>query len=184
MTVTVPNSDGPKLDPRTDVGVRIIKLPPRAEVAGMAGSNPSEKEIMAAASKIAGPAKKTDIVVFDHKPWHKVNGELHPHPQVHIDDPETILAVSFSRKDRPVWWSTEPFTITTVKPSPHHGSVATAPQNPFDGPSAPYVAGQEPGITSVWSVRAPQIVAQSIGHMYKITFFMDETIDPDMSCNP
>jgi hypothetical protein len=185
MTVTVTPSVAPKLDPKTEVGVRIIRLPSRAALAESLGCDPSAAAVKALAATLAGPAQLTDIVVFDHQPWHKVLDELKAHPQVHIDYPETILEISFSRKERAVWWSTEPFTITSVRPSPHHAASAAAPNNPFDGPPEPYVATPMPGtVVTVYAVRAMPIVQKAVGHMYKISFEMGEDIDPDMSCTP
>src|SRR3954468_9671428 len=181
MTVTVNPSNGPRLEAKIDVGVHIIKLPPRAEVADTAGSA-AEKDVMDAAATLAGAAQPTDIVVFDHQPWHKVNGQLHAHPQVHIDHPETILQISHGLKQRAVWWATEAFRIIAVHA---HGTPGAAPLNPFDGQTVPYDARPEPGTSgTVFVVRAQPIILQSIGHVYKITFDIGgEVIDPDMSCN-
>ena len=144
MTVTLDPSITPKLDPRTDVGVHILKLPDRATVEATCGT-PSVEAVMAAAAKLAGPGKKTDIVVFHHRPWHRVNGLLLPHPEAHVIDRETILQISFNLKQRAVWWSTERFTILDIRPSPSHGGVAaTTPINPFEATAFPYRAEQEP----------------------------------------
>ena len=124
MTVTLDPSIAPKLDPRTEVGVNILKLPPRAELAASLGCGPSDAAVLTLAAKIAGPGKKSDIVVFDHQPWHRVNGQLLPHPEAHTVDGETILQISFKRKERPVWWSAERFTILDIQPSAHHGTPA------------------------------------------------------------
>ena len=187
MTVTLDLSPGPKLDRNTELGVHIIKLPSRDDVVTSLHPHPSEKEVMDAAATLAGPAHVTDIVVFDHKPWHKVHGELHAHPKVHDDYPETILQVSFKDKERAVWWSDRPFTVMTVRRSDHHPVVAGCPDYPFDGPPPPYDAQPEPDASShatVFVVKAHPIVKEAVGQLYKISFLMGEPIDPDMSCTP
>jgi hypothetical protein len=185
MTVTVDRSIAPKLAPRIEVGVNILKLPDRAVVEATCGSS-SEEVVMAAAAKLAGPGKKTDIVVFHHRPWHRVGGKLLPHPEAHTIDPETILRISFHLKERPVWWSTEPFTILDIRPSGHHGAVAPGtPINPFQATAFPYRAEEEPTLgTMLYTVRATPIVSEAVGTTYKITFNIGEDIDPDMEGTP
>ena len=124
MTVTVAPSAGPKLDPKTEVGVRIIKLPSRAALAESLGCDPADAAVMRLAATLATPAQRTDIVVFDHQPWHKVGDELKAHPQVHIDHSETILKLSYKKREVAVWWSEQPFTITSMRRSDHHPVVA------------------------------------------------------------
>jgi hypothetical protein len=186
MTVTVTPSAGPKIDLRTEVGVRVVKLPSRAELAASLGCDPADAAVMTLAASLATPAQNTDIVVFDHRPWHKVGPELKAHPQVHIDHPETILRLSFKRQQVAVWWSERPFSVTSVRRSDHHPAVTGSPASPFDGPPPPYAATQEMDIAGrqVWAVRTNPIVQQAIGQMYKINFFIGEDIDPDMEGAP
>ena len=180
MTVTLDPSIAPDLDPKTDIGVHILKLPDRAAVEASCGTT-SEEAVMAAASKLAGAGKKTDIVVFHHRPWHRVNGVLLPHPEAHEIDRETILKISFNLKQRPVWWSTEQFIITSIRPS--HG--ATTPANPFEATAFPYRAQEMPVRgTMLYVVRATAIVSGAIGVRFKISFNMGEDIDPDMEGTP
>ena len=186
MTVTVTPSAGPKLDRRTQVGVRIVKLPSRAALAESLGCDPSDAAVMALAATLATPAQGTDIVVFDHQPWHKVGLELMAHPQVHIDHPETILRLSYAKKEVAVWWSEQPFTVTSMRRSDHHPAVAGSPACAFDGPPPPYEATPEQDLAGrqVWAVRTKPIVEEAVDQMYKINFFMGESIDPDMEGAP
>ena len=186
MTVTLDPSIAPKLAPGIDVGVHITKLPDRPTVAATCGGTPSEEAVMAAAAKLAGPGKKTDIVVFDHRPWHRVNGQLLPHPEAHLIDHETILQISLRLHQRAVWWSTERFTILDIKPSAHHGAVApTTPINPFEATAFPYRSEEEPTAgVMLYTVRATPIVSRAVGITYKITFNIGEDIDPDMEGTP
>jgi hypothetical protein len=187
VTVTLSPSPGPTLDQKTDVAARIIKLPSRAEIAEALGPNPSEKEIMDAAAILACDAAKRDIIVFDHRPWHKPGNELRPHPKVHHEDGGTILRVSFRAHERAVWWSQQPFQIVAIHHSPDHPAVAGSPYNPFDGPPPPYDSRPEPDLANhgtVHVVRARPIVQEAVGQMYKIAFYMDELIDPDMEAMP
>ena len=182
LITTVALSAGPKPN-QAEKHVHIIKLVPDAELAAEMPATPTDGQLTEASRHVGRPAK-TDIVVFDHQPWHVVHGELRAHPQVHIDHPETILQISFSRKERAVWWSEQPFTITSVSRSSHHPLVSGSPDHPFDGPPPPYAATAEADLAGrpMWAVRANPIVKESVGQMYKINFFMGEDIDPDMSC--
>ncbi len=194
MITTAPPSVGPKRQ-ANDSPVHIIKLnedPPQAHPHGAPTQGLGEAE------RRVGKPHPTDIIVFDHQPWHYVNGHLKAHPQVHIDFPETILKVSYSKREQAVWWSEQPFTITAVHPSSHHAppagappgppaGVPTPPDNPFDGPQAPYVAAPEldaAGQKTIWLVRANPIKPTAVGHIYKINFNIGEDIDPDMEGTP
>jgi hypothetical protein len=183
MTITTaPLSAGLK-PAKAEKHVHIIKLVPDAALAAAMPKTPTDSQLTEASRHVGKPAK-TDIVVFDHQPWHVVNGELKAHPKVHVDYPETVLEISFGRKERAVWWSEQPFTITSVRRSDHHPAVHGSPVHPFDGPPPPYDARPEMDLAGqpIWAVRANPIVKESIGQMYKINFFMGENIDPDMSC--
>jgi hypothetical protein len=186
MTVTVTPSVGPRLDLRTEVGVRIVKLPSRAELAASLGCDPSDAAVMVRAATLATPAQRTDIVVFDHQPWHKVGSKLLPHPQVHIDHPETILKLSHKKKEVAVWWSEQPFTVTAMRRSDHHPAVAGSPASAFEGPPPPYEATSEQDLAGrqVWAVRTKPIVQEAVHQMYKVNFLIGENIDPDMEGAP
>jgi hypothetical protein len=186
MLTAALKSAGPKKNTK-DLLVHIIKVvedPPQSHSASATPAGLKE------AARLVGKPAPTDIVVFAHQPWPVVNGELKAHPQVHIDHPETILRVSYAKKEQPVWWSEQPFTITAVHESHHGGAgpAAGAPHiDPFDGPQPPYVAQPETdagGHETIWLVRAPTIVQLAIGHTFKITFNIGEDIDPDMEGTP
>ena len=51
MTVTVTPSAGPKVDLRTEVGVRVVKLPSRAELAASLGCDPADAAVMKLANE-------------------------------------------------------------------------------------------------------------------------------------
>ena len=184
MSIVVAASTGPKLE-KTEKSVHIIKLSEETALAGLSG-HPSQHQVLSAAAKHVGTPKKTDIVVFEHKPWHVVNGELRAHPQVHIDFPETILALSFAAQDKAVWWSEQPFTITGIERSPHYPPVHGSPNYPFSASTPPFDARpeQDQAGQPIFVVRTTPIVKESIGQRYKINFFMGEDVDPDMSCTP
>jgi hypothetical protein len=97
-----------------------------------------------------------------------------------------VLKISFSAGQRAVWWSEEPFTITSIRRSDHHPIATGSPDYPFDGPPPPYAAERERDLAGrdLFAVRANPIVKGAIGQQYKIEFFMDETIDPDMEGAP
>jgi hypothetical protein len=191
-------STGPKLDAK-EKDVHIIKLAPDTVIARMMANHAPKEQILGEASKHVASAKKTDIVVFDHQPWHVVKGLMRPHPQVHIDDPETILKISFKQQERPCWWSEHAFTITRIEPSSHHGPAAPGPPAApppvaaSGAPDYPFATGQVPMTGQqelahdgqpIFVVRCAPIVAGAIGHTYKITFNIGEDIDPDMEGTP
>jgi len=179
-------SKGPKLDPK-ERDVHIINVTPEGAMARMMADHAPQERILEEAAKHAGRPKKTDVVVFDHRPWHMVNGRLRPHPQVHHEDSETILKISFKQQERACWWSEQPFKITRIEPSAHHStSGSSTPDYPFATGQTPLPGqpeldhdGQE-----IFVVRCPPIVAAAVGQTYKINFFMGEDIDPDMEGTP
>ena len=194
MTVTK-TSKGPKLDPK-ERDVQIIKVASDGALGRMMADHAPQDQILKEVAKHVGRPKKTDIVVFDHKPWHMVNGRLLPHQQAHLEDRDTILKISFSQQERACWWSEQAFRITRIEPS-HHStpvqttSVSGAPHSPAaDYPFAtgqPPLPGQPEGDRDgqpIFVVRCPPIVAGAVGHTYKINFFMGEDIDPDMEGTP
>ncbi len=183
MTATATRSTGPKLR-KADKGVHIIKLSLATVLAGMTVKNPSKAQRLSEAAKHVGKPTKTDIVVFDHKPWHVVKRQLRPHPKVHKEHKETILHLSFKARNRAVWWSEDPFRITRIERSPNFPLVTGSSPYPFN-PQAPLndaQTEQDDDGRDIFDVRSSPIVRKSIGQMYKISFFMDEDIDPDMSC--
>jgi hypothetical protein len=166
-------ADGPVLSD-TELGVHIIYMPVERDVP---------------------QSSPTDIVVFDGKPWHLAGlpghkKERREHPQVHIDFPDTILVISIENQQSAVWWSEEPFTITSIKRSglDHKNrwypeapeADRKAPIYPFaDDPPAPPTRNEN----GLYVARSTVPVAGSNGHMYKIKFTMaGKSIDPDMYC--
>jgi len=178
MADTIPSlSAGPKLS-HVEKGVHILRL---SIYGGESGAPPPDSAVGAVTKQI-GPPKPTDIVVFDHQPWHFAGGALKSHPQVHVDHPETILQLSISRGEKAVWWSEEHFTITDIDYSHHSTRVAGAPKNPFSAPFETVPVDDGKGKT-IFVSRSTVPVAQSEGQMYKIKFNIGgENIDPDMSC--
>jgi hypothetical protein len=197
MITSLRLSAGPKKNAK-ELHVHIIKL---NDDSPHAPGGPSAAKLAEAAALVGNPAE-TDIIVFHHEPWQMVNGQLIAHPLVHIRFPSSILKVSYSAKERVVWWSEQSFRITGIHPSsvPHGpaaggapaaaasaaGGQAPAPANPFDGPPPPYDAIQEADASSgmIWTVRAMPIVQAAVHNTFKITFNIGEDIDPDMEGTP
>ena len=184
MNVTT-KSKGPKLDAK-ERDVHIIKVTSEGAVARMMADHAPQEQILQEVAKHVGRPKKTDIVVFDHKPWHVVNGRLRAHPQVHLEDNETILKISFRQQERACWWSEQAFRITRIEPSHHSPSASGAPDYPFAAGQLPLPGQQEVDHDGqpIFVVRCAPIVAGAVGQTYKIHFFMDEDIDPDMEGTP
>jgi len=180
MPATIPSlSVGPRLS-KLEKGVHILRL---SAYGGESGAPPPESAVENVAKQI-GPPQPTDIIVFDHQPWHFAGGALRPHPRVHVDHPETILQLSISGRESAVWWSEENFTITDIDYSHHPPRVDGAPRDPF---SAALETRQEDdrGGKKIFVARSTVPVPKSMGQMYKIRFNIGgEDIDPDMSCNP
>jgi hypothetical protein len=128
-----------------------------------------------------GAPSPTDILVFDHQPFHSVGGQMKSHPQVHIDHPETILHLSVGNQEKVVWWSEEQFAILEVNPS-HH--------DPNPGPYPFEVKPQteesrDLNGRKIFISRSTVPKDAAINHRYKIKFSTaGEIIDPDMSCGP
>lgn len=191
MTVTGANSSaGPRLA-IGEMAVHIILLQTECASGGSSAERPTQDELKEA-GKEAGVPRPTDIVVFDHRPWHFAGNQLRSHPKVHDDFPETILQLSISKKQRAVWWSEKRFEITEIKPSadpahPHHGfpEAATDPvRYPFADPHVTRIEQDVDGL-DVFVVRSSVPVDGAKNHMYKISFTMGgDAIDPDMYCTP
>jgi hypothetical protein len=178
-------SKGPKLDPK-ERDVRIIKVTSDGALGRMMADHAPQEQILKEAAKHVGQPKKTDIVVFDHTPWHVVNGRLRPHPQVHLEDNETIFKISFKQQERPCWWSEQEFRITRIEPSHHSPAVSGGADYPF-ATGRPPLPGQpelDHDGQPIFVARCPPIVAAAVGQTYKIHFFMGEDIDPDMEGTP
>jgi len=182
---TTKTSKGPKLDPK-ERDVHIIKVSSDGAVGRMMTDHAPQDQILKEVAKHVGRPKKTDIVVFDHKPWHVVNGRLLSHPQAHVEDPETILKISLSQQERACWWSEQPFKITRVEHSHHSTPGPSAADYPF-ATGQPPLPGQpelDPDGQEIFVVRCPPIKPEAVGRTYKINFFMGEDIDPDMEGTP
>ena len=174
-------STGPKVpDVQKNKRVHILQL---SMDGGESSASPPDSAIEDVAKQI-GPPKPTDIIVFDHQPWHFAGGALRSHPRVHVDYPETILQLSISRGETAVWWSEENFTITDIDYSHHAPRAAEAPKNPFSAPLETRPEDDGSG-KRIYVARSTVPVPKSKGQMYKIKFTIGgENIDPDMSCNP
>lgn len=179
MVVTAASlSRGPKLV-HGEKGVHIIHLVTDSSDSGAGGAPPAKPGAPPVTKNIGMPAP-TDILVYDHKPWHYVAGAMRDHPKVHHEYPETILKVKVE-KEKAVWWSEKRFDITAVAPS--HLDAHPGP-DPFDTLPATEEAIDAAGRKIyVAKSKEPKRVAKD--HIYKITFKTGgEDIDPDMSCTP
>lgn len=192
MTTTKP-SKGPKLDAK-ERDVHIIKVTSDGALSRMMANHAPEDMVLEEAAKRVGNPKKTDIVVFNRKPWHMVKGRLRPHPQVHVEDHDTILKISFKRQERPCWWSEQAFNITRIEHSHHVPAASGASQAGSGVSDYPFATGQTPlpgqqergnDGEPIFVVRCSPIVAGAVGQTYKINFSMGgEDIDPDMEGTP
>ena len=176
MVVTTANlSSGPKLDKGIDKGVHIIRLV--ADTGGAAGGPPPGGGPHAAKNIVASP---TDILVFDHQPWHFVNDQVVSHDTAHHDYPETILRVR-AEKERAVWWSEERFQISAIDEShldPHPNG-----KKPFPPPAT--VDATDAQGRTIYVARSAPPQGDSKNHFYKISFAMGtDDIDPDMEITP
>ena len=181
MTMTVENlSRGPVLVERA---VHIIFVPD-----GVGGVDPASTQLptdaqLADAAQfiyIGNPAQ-TDVIVFAGRPWHYVDGKLRPHPQVHIDYPNTVLELDVARGEKALWWSEREFTIAQI--AGHSPQDANAP-DPFAAiPATRAENGVDHPATTIHVARSPVPSPSASGHEYKITFASGgRTIDPNMRC--
>jgi hypothetical protein len=174
-------SRGPELEPGIDKGVHIIFYPPEGP-----GPMPTNDEFaviertLALAEKESGPILETDVIVIRELPYHRVNGKLKKHPEVHHEHPHTVLDLKVEL-ERGVWWSEERFTIKEIKPhGPHHPAIA--PQKPFPEPhteTRPDVTGRE-----IHVARSATAAKEAKKAEYKLTFKRNgRLIDPNMRCS-
>jgi hypothetical protein len=158
------------------------------------GNGPMPAATLAQVVKHIGHPAPTDIVVFAKRPWHFAGRpgqpkELHAHPQVHRDFPETVLVLG--KNEQAVWWSEKAFTVTGVVPSgdqshSHPGfeeATNTPPQWPFNGPD-PLITRVEPhNNNDLFVARSGVPKADAAKHMYKVSFEIENrSIDPDVYC--
>jgi len=164
-------------------GVHIIRLfidTSAGGPGGAAGAAPPSAGGPPVAKNIGAP-RPTDILVFDHEPWHFAGGGLKRHPQVHIDHPETILNLSIGHQEKVVWWSAEQFAILEVNPSHHDPNPGPYP---FEVPPVTEESRDVNG-RKIFISRSTVPKVAAMNHRYKIKFSIGgEIIDPDMSCNP
>jgi hypothetical protein len=190
----------------TEQGVLIIHLDPAVAASEIHNGQPTPLGLQLAGQQV-GMTKPTDVIVFAARPWHVagVPSALRPHPQVHIDHPETILRLRVG-KDTACWWSRTEFEITDIAlhshPAPAAGAAAPAPPAHTGSASASSASLPEPpapypffervkcvpiknaaGAVIRWEARSTVPVPLSNDQTYKITFKIGgQTIDPDMFC--
>jgi hypothetical protein len=174
--MTVALSTGPVLAAE-ERGVHIIFVSEDTVPCGSPG-NPTEQELkLVAQPQYIGFPAPTDIIVFCGLPWHFAGGKLKKHPDVHTSNPETVLKLDRRTRDRPVWWSEMPFTITKIeKENPKDPTLAASPF-----PVAPVTSDTD--TIGLFVARSPVPTSNAYGQGYKITFTMNgSTIDPNMDC--
>lgn len=176
-------SIGPDLGPG-EAGVHIIFVRDEVVLAETHLSTFGQGPVAAATLKQAathiGPTIATDIVVLAGQPFHFAKGELHPHPRVHIDHPETILKLYRRRKERAVWWSERPFEIFDIVPEAGADNVG-APY-PFSA-RLETVSQMAIDNKTIFVARSTIPIAAADDHEYKISFRIEgREIDPNMYC--
>jgi hypothetical protein len=191
-------SNGPELKD-DEMGVHIIYVPVSIILAEMhltaLDQGTANTVTLAQVAKHVGAALPTDIVVFACEPWHFAGHPGHPrrlqaHPDAHHTFPETVLELSIKGREKAVWWSETPFSITGVTPSgpghanfhyPEAGSPAT--REPFTW--SPVAERIMVGGREIHVVRSSVPFPAAEQHMYKIEFTIGgDAIDPDVYCAP
>lgn len=174
MTVTL--LKGPDLV-KEERGVHIIFVPDDA-VPCQSHADPTPDELKQVASHI-GPTQETDVIVFGGRPWHFAGNALRKHPGVHHTFPNTVLKLRRSTRDRAVWWSEKPFTITAIEQE--DPKDANRARYPFSQP--PETRPQSTFGGTIFVARSTVPVDAAYGQEYKISFQMEgRTIDPNMDC--
>jgi hypothetical protein len=169
-------STGPALA-KQEQGVHIIFVPPEVQPDPGPDVYPSQEELDAVSSAI-GDVAVTDVIVFAGKPWHKVQGRLRKHPDVHTEFQQTVLKLLIERGETAVWWSEHDFTITEIK-AHDHAVGGSAPPFPVPATADDYDASGMRIRVAKSSV--PPEAARN--HEYKVTFTRSQqTIDPNMKC--
>lgn len=175
---------GPTFGPG-EIGVHIIYVPDEVVLAELHGASVGAPPIAMATLKMVekhvGRPAVTDIIVFAGQPWHYANGALRPHPQVHIDYPETVLRIRRQKQERAVWWSERPFEILKVRPEPPVRDDAAL--YPF---TTAVRTSDEPGTDHqmIYVARSSVPVVGADFQEYKIEFRMEgRDIDPNMYCD-
>ena len=186
----------PKTD-NTERAVHIIHVPVEIILGEMRLSALSEGPVgtvtLKQVEKHIGQPAARDIVVFNKQPWHFAGPsgqlQLRSHPQVHIDFPDSVVVLSIGGNQKAVWWSETSFTITSVRPSPHHPNphfpeaATTPPQYPFTDSLVTRVENHNG--RDLFVVRSSVPVPGAANHMYKIVFTIGgDPIDPDAYCTP
>jgi hypothetical protein len=166
-------TEGPTLEPG-DKAVQIIVLGGAVETGQTAA--------IGNAAVISGIAKirARDIIVIGSKPFHFAAHQVREHPKVHHDCPDSILQLSVADKNRAVWWSTQPFTITNIEGDPEHG-LKDAPY-PFTS-ELKTIREDSLDAKKIHVVRSSVPTTDAIGFHYKITFEVNgHLVDPNIYC--
>jgi hypothetical protein len=179
-------SIGPELDPG-EAGVHIIFVPDEVVLAEMGlrafGAGPAAAATLKHAAKHIGTTITTDIVVFAGQPFHFAKGELHTHPQVHKDHPETILKVYRRRKERVVWWSERPFDIFKIEPETPSADHVRDRDYPFSV-KPETITGLASDGKAIFLARSTVPLPLADDREFKIFFRMEgREIDPNMYCD-
>ena len=167
-------TEGPTLAPG-DKAVQIIVLGGTVETGPTAA--------IGNAAVISGIAKirARDIIVIGSQPFHFAAHQVREHPKVHHDCPDSILQLSVADQNKAVWWSTEPFEITSIKGDPEHGSK-DAPY-PFTSEPKTILEDTQDAKKKIHVARSSVPTTDAIGFHYKITFKVnDELVDPNIYC--
>ena len=180
MPVGVMNfSTGPKLE-RHEQGVHIIFVPPDVQPDPGPGVVPNPQELDDVSAAV-GDVAVTDVIVFRGKPWHKVQGRLREHPDVHTKFQQTVLKLLIERGETAVWWSEHHFEITEIKAHSHGHSESTAIPDPF--PKPPTRLDKDLSGMPIHVARSDVPVDGAKNHEYKVSFKRSgQTIDPNMRC--
>lgn len=170
-------STGPALA-KQEQGVHIIFVPPEVQPDPGPDVYPSEEELDAVSAAI-GDVAVTDVIVFAGKPWHKVQGRLRKHPEVHTEFQQTVLKLLIERRETAVWWSEHRFEITEIALHDHAAGGSAPTELPRPSTADDYDASGTPIHVAKSSV-PPE---ESRNHEYKVTFTRDNhKIDPNMKC--
>ena len=171
-------SRGPVIDSSVERAVHVIFYPegewPGSDVMPTSG----EREIVAGQ---VGDVQPTDVIIYRRRPWHKVDGALREHPQVHHDYPHTVLTLRVEM-DRAVWWSEHVFAITQIVPHEHAAGATDGPE-PFARPATRAEIDIDGRGDAIYVARSVVPRAAARNHEYKINLTRQGiVIDPNMRC--
>jgi len=171
-------SRGPVVDEGVERSVHLIFYP-EGEWPG-SDAEPEEMELAMVAAEV-GDVEPTDVIIYRRRPWHKVGAQLHRHPQVHHEFPQTVLTLRVEL-DRAVWWSEDAFAITKIEPHEHAVGAISGPE-PFARPATKKEIDVDGREKEIFVARSAMPRAAARSHEYKITVTRREfVIDPNMRC--